>query len=331
LTRRAFWCCTIANLILAGSASADLVVTLQARDALGLPIAGSVVGGTRVFVDVSVSVDGDDDPLLDLRLLQFDFAGTDSTIALESFTWELEPGRSDASYTQFTTFPRPGAVYLPFERADGFIIDLHGAPTRVGRVEALVNGSGRLDAVTGAADEGSDAAFSARFQMASMFTVELGNLRGEAITFTVIGVSASDTDGDGVGNADDAFPDDPMETTNTDGDEIGDNADPDDDGDGVLDDDDSFPLDSEEAVDTDEDGIGNNADANDDGDSVPDSSDAFPLDPDRQDEGPSNTGPRATGRLCGAGLIFPALMLGLTLGCIRMHSTDRRARIVTLD
>ena len=51
-----------------------------------------------------------------------------------------------------------------------------------------------------------------------------------------------DTDGDGVPDDEDAFPDDPTEWDDTDGDGIGNNADPDDDGDGVPDDEDDFPL-----------------------------------------------------------------------------------------
>ena len=49
------------------------------------------------------------------------------------------------------------------------------------------------------------------------------------------------------------------------------------DGDGVEDGLDTFPLDASESVDTDGDDIGNNADADDDGDGVEDSSDLFPL------------------------------------------------------
>ena len=47
--------------------------------------------------------------------------------------------------------------------------------------------------------------------------------------------SDTDTDGDGVNNAEDAFPYDPNESSDLDGDGVGDNTDPDDDGDGVLD------------------------------------------------------------------------------------------------
>lgn len=88
----------------------------------------------------------------------------------------------------------------------------------------------------------------------------------------------NDFDGDGVPNAEDAFPFNPTESVDTDGDGIGNNADPDDDNDGVPDEEDAFPLDETESVDTDGDGIGNNADPDDDNDGVPDAEDAFPLD-----------------------------------------------------
>jgi len=92
-----------------------------------------------------------------------------------------------------------------------------------------------------------------------------------------IPVGAADSDNDGVDDALDAFPNNPYEQTDTDGDGVGDNLDTDADGDGTDDDRDAFPLDSTETMDTDSDGIGNNADTDDDNDGVPDASDAFPL------------------------------------------------------
>ena len=103
-----------------------------------------------------------------------------------------------------------------------------------------------------------------------------------------IGQSKPDTDNDGVVDPVDAFPDDPEEHADFDGDGIGDKSDMDDDGDGVADADDLFPLDSLDWADTDSDGVGDNADAfpNDpaetfdtDGDGVGDNSDLFPDDP----------------------------------------------------
>ena len=96
----------------------------------------------------------------------------------------------------------------------------------------------------------------------------------------------SDTDGDGVGDNADAFPTDPLEWRDQDDDGVGDNADAfptdpaewsDIDGDGVGDNGDAFPADPAEAVDTDLDGIGDNADTDDDGDGVLDDADNCPL------------------------------------------------------
>ena len=120
----------------------------------------------------------------------------------------------------------------------------------------------------------------------------------------------ADLDNDGVPDIDDAFPEDPNETVDTDGDGLGDNSDPDDDGDsfdditeetcmsdpmdsvsipsdfdedtscdnvdsdddndGVIDTEDAFPRDGSETRDTDGDGQGDNSDLDDDGDGWPD-------------------------------------------------------------
>jgi gliding motility-associated-like protein len=111
-----------------------------------------------------------------------------------------------------------------------------------------------------------------------------------------------DSDGDGTPDSQDAFPNDPDETTDSDEDGIGDNTDTDDDNDGTPDNQDAFPNDPDETTDSDGDGIGNNADSDDDndgvsdtdeiangsdplsddsdGDGTPDNQDAFPNDPD---------------------------------------------------
>ena len=75
----------------------------------------------------------------------------------------------------------------------------------------------------------------------------------------------------------DAFPLDPNESLNFDGDGIGNNADPDDDNDTVEDALDAFPLDPNESLNTDGDGIGNNADPDDDNDTVEDRSGCLPA------------------------------------------------------
>lgn len=91
--------------------------------------------------------------------------------------------------------------------------------------------------------------------------------------------SDPDIDGDGFPNAQDAFPFDPAEHADLDGDGIGDNADPDRDGDGVPNATDAFPNDPTESADLDHDGIGDNSDPDVDGDGVANGQDAFPRDP----------------------------------------------------
>lgn len=116
------------------------------------------------------------------------------------------------------------------------------------------------------------------YQCFGTYCVEISAISNPKQTMTFDFRAGNDSDGDGVFDEDDAFPNDPNEWLDTDGDGIGNNADPDDDNDGVLDEEDAFPLDSSEWLDTDGDGIGNNADPDDDNDGVDDEDDAFPLD-----------------------------------------------------
>ena len=64
----------------------------------------------------------------------------------------------------------------------------------------------------------------------------------KAVVVVVLGGSQLDSDDDGVLDLEDAFPEDPTESLDTDGDGVGNNSDPDDDGDGIADADDAFPL-----------------------------------------------------------------------------------------
>lgn len=113
-------------------------------------------------------------------------------------------------------------------------------------------------------------------------------------------LTAGDHDGDGI----DSVPDNCPAVANanqldTDDDDVGDACDDDIDGDGVLNADDAFPLDKDESLDTDGDGVGNNEDTDDDGDGVLDATEIAdgtdPLDPDSDADGINDGDEKALG------------------------------------
>ncbi|UCC30944.1 MAG: hypothetical protein JSU86_01445 [Phycisphaerales bacterium] len=307
-------CCIViafvaVGLICAPLAYADLIVTLEPKDADMNPIMGGVPAGTEVFVDILLSAVGDDNPLEDLRNLQFDFAATSPGIELGTFTWELDPG---AYAFQITELPTPSATSLMSSTGPG-LLTLDEEPARVATVEVTVSASGTLNAV-GSAEPGqmSRAEFDAGFPFVA-FSLAAGNLQGGELALSVADLTdpTGDPDGDGVPNADDAFPLDPDEVSDTDEDGVGDNGD-------------AFPTDPAETTDTDDDGVGDNADVDDDNDGVDDTSDAFPLDPtettdtdgdgigDNADQD-SDVGPTTGVRLCGVAMLSTSafVMCGL--------------------
>jgi hypothetical protein len=112
-----------------------------------------------------------------------------------------------------------------------------------------------------------------------------GYIKGFNLSYDVTKVQ--DSDGDGISDFDDAFPNDPSEHQDADGDGVGDNADLDDDNDGTPDLSDWRPNDASESADSDGDGVGDNADdlplnpdeqTDSDGDGVGDNADEFPND-----------------------------------------------------
>ena len=126
----------------------------------------------------------------------------------------------------------------------------------------------------------------------------------------------ADSDGDGVGNNGDAFPNDPTETRDSDRDGVGDNGD-------------AFPNDPTETRDSDRDGVGDNGDAfpnnpaetrDSDGDGVGDNGDAFPFNPaetaDSDGDGIGDNGdacPSEAGSIDNNGCPAPALNVGSDL------------------
>lgn len=290
-------------------AHADLIVTLEPKDADMNQIVGAVPAGTEVFVDILLSAVGDDNPLADLRNLQFDFAATSPGVELGTFTWELDP----SAYTfQIIVLPTPSATSLMSSSVPG-LLALDEEPVRVATVEVTVSAGGTLNAV-GSTELGqmSRAEFDAGFPFVA-FSLAAGNLQGGELALSVADLTdpTGDPDGDGVPNADDAFPLDPAEVSDTDEDGVGDNGD-------------AFPTDPAETTDTDDDGVGDNADVDDDNDGVGDSSDAFPLDPtettdtdgdgigDNADQD-SGVAPTTGVRLCGVAMLSTSafIMCGL--------------------
>jgi hypothetical protein len=342
--RRSIIASVVVGAVCASSARADLIITLEARDESQNPIVGDVAPGTQVFVDILLSVNGDDNPLPDVRLIQFDFSASSPLIQRDAFTWTVDP----AGYGfQIDTFPTPSATSILFGTSP-LLVSLDEAPQQVATVEVTVNGGGTLDVGMSIGDR---ELVRAGFTDSVAFSPDGGNVSGGTLSFN--GGEAPptddtdsdgdgvpdglddfpadpdetvDSDGDGTGDNADEFPQDPEEVTDTDGDGTGNNADLDDDGDGVADTVDDFPLDPAETTDSDSDGVGDQGDAfpddpdettDTDGDGVGDNGDAFPMDPTQSDldEDNSNTGPRASGGFCGVGMLGTSLMIlcGLTL------------------
>ena len=334
----------VATAILTAASHADLIVTLEPKDSDGNPVTGDVAAGAQVVVDVLVSVDGEDNPLADLRLLQLDFGASSPALELDQFLWDLD---STVYGLRISTLPTPVAASLSPDSSLS-LVSLDETPLKIATVEVTVTASGTLNAV-GSLDEGqtSQAEFHAGSGSSSVFSLTAENLRGGTVDLLVAGSSPGDRDGDEVPDADDAFPDDPTESQDSDDDGIGDNADPDDDNDGVDDVDDAFPFDPtettdtdgdgfgdsvdafpndpEESADNDVDGVGDNADPDDDNDGVDDAEDAFPFDrtewADSDGDGigdnaeqDTNTGPRVGGNLCGAAM--PGAMLFILFGLV---------------
>ncbi len=257
---------------LTSPAPANIIITLDPLDEEDNPITGSVPTGTLVFVDILLSVDPEDSPLVDVRQLRFDFSETNSTLELGEFTWTFDSLDNDGLY--LTDEDRDSlqweAAYTGLSGAEGSIVVLDEVPVRVAAVEVTVNGMGTLDAIGPVAPEGDDGVFFwAGFDVPVEYSLSEENVSVGTVTLRAEGTTLPDRDNDGIADEEDLFPDDSSEWADADGDGTGDNADPDDDNDGVADEEDEDPLD--------------------------------PTVPDGQTS--TNRGPRVTGGLCGLGTV----------------------------
>lgn len=107
------------------------------------------------------------------------------------------------------------------------------------------------------------------YSLQMMLWDRAGNPANESFNLGNVSIQR-DMDGDGHLDVDDAFPNDPREWSDMDGDGTGDNSDFDRDGDGVENREDDFPNDKSEWRDSDGDDIGDNADPDDNGNNIPD-------------------------------------------------------------
>lgn len=376
--------CFLSLGLFAAAADAGLTISLEARDANGAPLASQVAAGTTAQIDILLSADSADDPLPNLRHLRFDFLATSPGISVGAFAWRVNSN----VYLLFGSPPKVDAVSALSESSP-ILLTLTATPTLVATVEVTINETGTLDVTnTNAADTNSGATFRTGFGLdandpITNFSLFDGNLSGGTLDFVVdtgttpgdgggstpppIGGGGDgtpqptfDSDSDGIIDANDAFPSNPLETTDTNQNGIGDNADTDDDGDGVPDAEDAFPLNQAEVFDTDGDGIGDNLDPDDDGDGVVDSLDALPLNPaetvdsdadgvgdntdvfptdptettdsngdgigdnaDNSDGDTQTPSPPTPVRLCGVGMLAPSLLIFAALCGVRPSRRNR--------
>ena len=305
------------------SLEADILVTLATHDLDGHPVASdALTPGVVVSVDILLAVDGDDLPLADVRLIQFDFSATSPGITLGEFEWRLDPGLTDSTYLRFSDLHRPSAVYLGQGRREGFIIDLAETPVRVATLSVTVSEPGTLDVlnVVGG-DAGAGAALSAGFFPRVDFSARAGDITGGAIELA-LDPALGEGGGSG-GPSDDDVPEEPGVGDDEDGDAGNgpDGQDP------TVDDD----LPDDAAVATTDDPVQPAQPGGENGNDVAGGAAPVPgegddqigreVDPDAADR---NLGPRVAGGLCGAAML--ATLVWTLCGIAFLRFSRRRSK-----
>ncbi len=75
---------------LASPVMANVIITLEPVSKEMDPTTGGVPTATQVTVNILLSADGVDSPLLDVRQMRFDFSKTSSTLKLGEFRWTFD-------------------------------------------------------------------------------------------------------------------------------------------------------------------------------------------------------------------------------------------------
>ncbi len=310
--------------VFGAAAGADMILTLEPKDLDLNPISGGVPPGTRILVDIFVSVDAEGDTGLVINTFDLVFDASSDTIVVDSFSFLAD---MSAYFFQSTNLGSVGAFSPQCDTAS--CIELTQQPSPLGRVEVIVNGPGELNVagfigIGGGAQSVFNAVDPTNTVSSVRFWLSGDNLQGGILSLSVTDGTTPPPAGPAPGGG--------GSPVDTDGDSIPDELDPDDDNDGVPDVEDDFPLDPNETVDSDADGIGDNADPDDDNDGVADADDADPLDPTVTDGDTDDTGAggsRVSGGLpCGIGMVPPSIFifLGLSgMGRARRRSNRRSA------
>lgn len=178
----------VGGALLPAHAGADVIITMDLSDTEGNALAEPVLAGTTVFGELLLSADGEDNPLPDVRLIQFDFTSTSETLTVQDFEWTFDPGQGQALYYTFSELPLPQVAYIQTAGVPGFILSLDGDPISVATFEVVVTDAGTLDAF-GADLEGPDAGawVKAGFDPVQEFKPVRGNLSGGTAELTVTG------------------------------------------------------------------------------------------------------------------------------------------------
>ncbi|HNQ23771.1 MAG TPA: hypothetical protein PKK06_11815 [Phycisphaerae bacterium] len=189
---------TLVSGLLTTTVRADVVISLQPVDANGDPVTFPVVAGTEVSVEILVSVDGEHNPLRDVRLFQFDLRNTSEKITTKSFEWIFDPGLGRGSWFSVITLPSAGTAYTGLVSEPGLIMHLSDTPTPVAAFRMVVAGAGTLDAVNAGADNADlTARVQAGFDEFRDFWPGLGNLKGGTLAVTVASGESPGDDGQG--------------------------------------------------------------------------------------------------------------------------------------
>jgi len=127
----------------------NIVITMATSldEAGNNPVSGPVDPGTQIFIRVKLAVDANDDPLQNVRQIQFDLTQTGAGLNVTAFDWRLNEAGIDDQLYELEEEPPDNvrANYGAQQRVEGNILDLTQTPATVALITATVNAAGSLD------------------------------------------------------------------------------------------------------------------------------------------------------------------------------------------